>query len=69
MELTFSNRWKQVVCNATEFKETFRFPNGTDVHSIQTDLCADAMKQDSAIQDLLRRLNMTDVFNAVSYFI
>jgi len=66
LELSISNRWKIVVCNITFFKEAFQFPNGTDIDSVQRDLCADAHRQNSAIAEIMGKLDVTDVMKVVS---
>lgn len=68
MEIAFSNSWQEKICNdTTTFAETFRIPlnSGVNITALQHDLCADLSRQDSAIRDILNRLNMKDVFKAV----
>ncbi|KAJ8318608.1 hypothetical protein KUTeg_003699 [Tegillarca granosa] len=65
LELSFSDKWTTIVCDPVEFKKTFIFPNGTLVDKIQQDLCTEAQSQKSAVEDILKRLDMTDVVKAL----
>jgi hypothetical protein len=50
------------------FAETFRIPvdSGINITTLQQDLCEDLSKKDSTLNSLLQRLDMNDVFKAVS---
>lgn len=69
MEIAFSNTWEEAVCkDVTTFAETFRIPvdNSTNITKLQQDLCEDLSKKNSTLNSLLQRLDMKDVFKAVS---
>lgn len=69
LEIAFSNTWEEAVCkDVTTFAETFRIPvdSSTNITLLQQDLCEDLSKKDSTLNSLLQRLDMNDVFKAVS---
>ena len=69
LEIAFSNSWQDNVCkDVATFADTFRIPadSGINITILQHDLCEDLLKQDSTIKEILDKLDMTDVFKAVS---
>ncbi|XP_060072042.1 uncharacterized protein LOC132551915 [Ylistrum balloti] len=64
LELTLTDRWTQVVCNASLFQQTFTFPDGTNTQMIQQDLCTDAQSHQSVVTEILQSLNVVDVLTA-----
>lgn len=69
LEIAFSNSWEEYVCkDVATFTDTFRIDadSGINITLLQHDLCEDLSKQDSTIKSILQRLDMSDVFNAVS---
>ncbi|KAK3588921.1 hypothetical protein CHS0354_023682 [Potamilus streckersoni] len=64
--LALSNNWKNVVCNETEFSLTFMFPVGINVSSLQKDLCENTLSHESAIGELLQKVDMIQVLSELN---
>ncbi|KAK3588927.1 hypothetical protein CHS0354_023688, partial [Potamilus streckersoni] len=67
--LALSNNWTNVVCNETEFSQTFIFTAGINVSSLQKNLCESILSHESAIGELLQNTDMRLVLSVLNNWI
>ncbi|KAL3877830.1 hypothetical protein ACJMK2_035474 [Sinanodonta woodiana] len=64
--LALSNNWTNVVCNETAFSQTFVFPVGINVSSLQKDLCENTLSHASAVGEILQKVDMVQVLSELN---
>ncbi|KAL3877832.1 hypothetical protein ACJMK2_035476, partial [Sinanodonta woodiana] len=57
--------WTDVVCNETKFSQTFIFPKGINVSSLQNDLCENIVSYENAIGEILQKVDMMQVLSVL----
>jgi hypothetical protein len=57
MDLMMKDTWNDTICNLTQFMATFTFASGTEVETIQMDLCNDLQEPASYLNKLLKDMD------------